>query len=185
MSTDAATVATTALPTGTWTVDPVHSNVEFSVKHVGIATVKGRFNQFEGTLEVGPQGAVGYGSVEVQSIDTGEPQRDDHLRSADFFDVASFPKIEFRSTEIKTDGEDVSITGEITIHGVTKTITLQGEIEGVGGDHLGNERVGLSAGAQIKRSDFDMRFNAALGSGNLVVSDKVKIQVDVSAVKAG
>lgn len=182
MSADATA---TAVPTGTWTVDPVHSNVEFSVKHVGIATVKGRFNQFEGTLEVGPDGAVGSGSVEVQSVDTGEQQRDDHLRSADFFDVANFPKIEFRSTSIEVGGEDIAVNGEITIHGVTKPITLEGEFEGSETDHQGQQRVGLSLSAQIKRSDFDMRFNAALGSGNLVVSDKVKIQVDVSAVKAG
>lgn len=184
MSADPAT-ATTALPTGTWTVDPIHSNVEFSVKHVGIATVKGRFNQFEGTLEVGPGDPVGYGSVEVQSIDTREQQRDDHLRSPDFFDVASFPKIEFRSTSIAVDGDDITVTGDITIHGVTRPITLEGEFEGSETDHQGQQRVGLSLSAQIKRSDFDMRFNAALGSGNLVVSDKVKIQVDVSAVKAG
>lgn len=184
MSADPAT-ATTALPTGTWTVDPIHSNVEFSVKHVGIATVKGRFNKFEGSLEVGPDGPVGYGSVDVQSIDTREQQRDDHLRSPDFFDVANFPKIEFRSTGIAVDGDNIAVTGDITIHGVTRPITLEGEFEGSETDHQGQQRVGLSLSAQIKRSDFDMRFNAALGSGNLVVSDKVKIQVDVSAVKAG
>lgn len=183
MSPDAATA--TAIPTGTWTVDPIHSNVEFSVKHVGIATVKGRFNQFEGTLEVSPEGATGSGSVEVQSVDTGEQQRDDHLRSPDFFDVASFPKIEFRSTGIQADGDDIKVDGEITIHGVTNPITFQGEFEGSETDHQGQQRVGLSLSAQIKRSNFDMRFNAALGSGNLVVSDKVKIQIDVSAVKAG
>jgi polyisoprenoid-binding protein YceI len=180
-----STIAATAIPTGTWTVDPIHSNVEFSVKHVGIATVKGRFNRFEGTLQVDADGAVGSGSVEVQSVDTGEQQRDDHLRSPDFFDVASFPKIEFRSTDIQVDGEEITVQGQITIHGVTQPITLQGEFEGSETDHQGQPRVGLSLSAQIKRSDFDMRFNAALGSGNLVVSDKVKIQVDVSAVKAG
>lgn len=183
MSTQTAAPAIT-LPTGTWTVDPVHSNVEFAVKHVGIATVKGRFNKFEGSLEVGPQGAVGHGTVDVQSVDTGERQRDDHLRSADFFDVATYPQIEFRSTAIALDGEEVEVRGEITIHGVTREITLIGELEGTETDHEGRERVGLSLSGQLKRSDFDMRFNTALGSGNLVVSDKVKIQVDVSAVKA-
>lgn len=182
MSTQTAAPAI-ALPTGTWTVDPVHSNVEFAVKHVGIATVKGRFNKFEGRLDIGPQGAVGYGTVDVQSVDTREGQRDDHLRSADFFDVATYPLIEFRSTEIALDGEEVQVRGEITIHGVTREIVLTGELEGTETDHEGRERVGLSLSGQIKRSDFEMRFNAALGSGNLVVSDKVKIQVDVSAVK--
>lgn len=184
MSTDSSTIAT-ALPTGTWTIDPVHSSVEFAVKHVGIATVKGRFNEFEGRLEVGPDGAVASGSVEVQSVDTGEKQRDDHLRSADFFEVDAHPRIEFRSTAITSTGEDeLEIDGEITIHGVTRPIKLAAELDGTETDHQGQERVGLSASAQISRADFGMKFNAALGSGNLVVSDKVKIQVEVSAVKA-
>lgn len=178
-------VAGTLLPTGTWHVDPVHSSVEFSVKHVGIATVKGHFKEFEGTLEVSPDGASAYGTVDVQSVDTRQQQRDDHLRSPDFFDVANHPKIEFKTTSIKqTGGDDLDIDGEITIHGVTQPITLKAEVEGSGSDHEGKERVGLSASAQIKRSDFGMSFNAALGSGNLVVSDKVKIQVEISAVKA-
>lgn len=178
--------AATALPTGTWTIDPVHSSVEFAVKHVGIATVKGRFNEFQGKLEVGPDGAVASGTVEVQSVDTGEKQRDDHLRSPDFFEVDTYPQIAFRSTAITPTGEDeLEIEGEITIHGVTRPITLAAEIEGTETDHQGQERVGLSASAQLSRADFGMRFNAALGSGNLVVSDKVKIQVEVSAVRAG
>lgn len=176
--------AATVLPTGTWEIDPVHSSVEFSVKHVGVATVKGRFNEFEGTLEVGPEGAVAYGTVQVQSIDTREPNRDDHLRSTDFFDVTEHPTIDFRSTAIRQTGEDgLQIDGDITIHGVTRPITLDAELEGSGVDHQGNERVGVSARGEIKRSDFDMRFNAALGTGNLVVGDKVKIQVEISAVK--
>lgn len=182
----ADSVATeTALPTGTWNVDPVHSNVEFKVKHVGVATVKGRFNDFEGTLTVGPDGAVASGAVDVTSVDTKQPQRDDHLRSGDFFDAANFPKMEFRSTEIRElGGDELQIDGELTIHGVTKPITLEAEVEGTGSDHEGKERVGLTASAEISRADFEMRFNAALGSGNLVVADKVKIQVDISAVKA-
>lgn len=180
-----ATTAT-ALPTGTWTIDPVHSSVEFAVKHVGIATVKGRFNEFQGQLEVGPDGAVASGTVEVQSVDTGEKQRDDHLRSPDFFEVDTYPQIAFRSTAITPTGEDeLEIEGEITIHGVTRPIKLVAEVEGTETDHQGQERVGISASAQLSRADFGMRFNAALGSGNLVVSDKVKIQVEVSAVRVG
>jgi polyisoprenoid-binding protein YceI len=178
--------AASVLPTGTWEIDPVHSSVEFSVKHVGVATVKGRFNEFEGTLEIGADGAIAYGTVQVQSVDTRQPQRDDHLRSPDFFDVAEHPTIDFRSTAIRQTGEDeLQIDGDITIHGVTRPITLDAELEGSGVDHQGNERVGLSARGEIKRSDFDMRFNAALGTGNLVVGDKVKILVEVSAVKQG
>ena len=148
----------------------------------GIATVKGQFKEFEGTVEVGPEGAVAYGTVQTASVDTREPQRDEHLRSADFFEVDTYPTIDFRSTAIRAAGEDeFEIDGELTIHGVTRPITLRAEIEGTETDLQGNDRVGLSASAQINRSDYEMTFNAALGSGNVVVSDKVKILVDISA----
>jgi len=180
-----ATPTETILPTGTWKVDPVHSSVEFQVKHLGIATVKGQFTEFEGTLEVGPGGATAYGTVKTASVDTREPQRDEHLRSADFFEVDTYPEIDFRSTAIRTTGEDeLEIDGALEIHGVTRPITLTAEIEGTETDMQGNDRVGLSATAQINRSDFNIKFNAALGSGNVVVSDKVKILLDISAVKA-
>ena len=180
-----ATTAASALPAGTWKVDPVHSSVEFQVKHLGIATVKGLFKEFEGTLEVGPDGAVAYGTVQTASVDTREPARDEHLRSADFFEVDKYPEIDFRSTAIRTTGEDeFEVVGDLSIHGVTRSVTLQGTVEGIEPeDHQGQTRVGLSANTQINRSDFEMRFNAALGSGNVVVSDKVKILVEVSAVK--
>ncbi len=188
MSTQSASpaAATLPVPAGTWKVDPVHSSVEFQVNHLGIATVKGQFKEFEGTVEVGPDGAVAYGTVKTASVDTREPQRDDHLRSADFFEVEKYPEIGFRSTAIRTTGEDeFEIDADLSIHGVTRPVTLQATLEGYEPeDHQGNTRVGLSASAQINRSDFEMRFNAALGSGNMVVSDKVKILVDVSAVKA-
>jgi polyisoprenoid-binding protein YceI len=178
--------AQTALPTGTWNVDPVHSSVEFQVKHLGIATVKGQFKEFEGTLEVGPDGARAHGTVKVASIDTREPQRDGHLLSADFFDADNNPEITFKSTSIRpVDEETFEIEGDFTIHGVTRTLKLDATVEGTETDPQGNPRVGLSATAQINRSDYDMKFNMALGSGNVVVSDKVKILLDVSAVKAG
>jgi polyisoprenoid-binding protein YceI len=177
---------TTALPTGTWNVDPVHSSVEFHVKHLGIATVKGKFKEFQGTLEVTGEGANAYGTVQVASIDTGEPQRDAHLRSDDFFDAENLPEIAFQSTSIVPTGdEDFEITGDFTIHGITHPLTLDATIEGTETDPQGNDRVGVSATAQINRSDYDMKFNMALGSGNVVVSDKVKILLEVSAVKAG
>ena len=123
--------------------------------------------------------------MDVESVDTREPQRDEHLRSADFFDAAQFPKIEFHSSAIRSTGdEDFEIDGDIQIHGVTQTITLKGTVEGTETDPQGNDRVGLSASAQFNRSDHGMKFNAALGSGNMLVSDKVKILLDVSAVKA-
>jgi polyisoprenoid-binding protein YceI len=178
------TTVTTPLPTGTWQVDPIHSSVEFHVKHLGIATVKGQFKVFEGTLTVDENGARASGTVDVASVDTREPQRDDHLRSADFFEVESFPQIAFQSTAIRAlDDEQFEIDADLTIHGVTRSVTLKAVFEGTETDPQGNERVGVSAAAQINRSDYGMKFNAALGSGNVVVSDKVKILVDVSAVK--
>jgi polyisoprenoid-binding protein YceI len=176
--------ATTPLPTGTWKVDPVHSSVEFHVKHLGIATVKGQFNTFEGTLEVSADSARAFGTVDVASVDTREPQRDEHLRSADFFEAERFPQIKFQSTQIRPlEDDELEIDADLTIHGVTRQVTLKAQFEGAETDHQGNDRVGVSATTQINRSDFDMRFNAALGSGNLVVSDKVKILVEVSAVR--
>jgi polyisoprenoid-binding protein YceI len=183
--TTASPAATTPLPAGTWKVDPIHSSVEFHVKHLGIATVKGQFKEFEGTLEVTGAGARAYGTVEVASVDTREPQRDEHLRSADFFEVESFPRIAFESKAIRPlDEDEFEIDADLTIHGVTNSVTLKATFEGAETDPQGNDRVGVSATAQISRGDYGMKFNAALGSGNVVVSDKVKLLVDVSAVKA-
>jgi polyisoprenoid-binding protein YceI len=176
-------VTSTAVPTGTWTVDPAHSKVGFAVKHMGIATVRGVFGEFEGTLEVG-DGIKATGTVKAASVDTNEPQRDDHLRSPDFFHAEEHPDLTFVSTRIEPDGEDeFRITGDLTIHGVTREVQLQAEVQGVDTDPWGNERVGLEITGQISRGDFGMTFNQALGSGNLLVADKVKLQLDVSAVK--
>jgi polyisoprenoid-binding protein YceI len=187
MSPESATASTaaTSLPTGTWQVDKVHSSVEFQVKHLGIATVKGQFTEFEGTLEVSPENTLAYGTVQVASVNTREPARDEHLRSADFFDAEQNPEISFRSTAVRPVDEDTfEIDGDISIHGITRPLTLKAVLEGTETDPQGNDRVGVSAVAQINRSDFEMKFNAALGSGNVVVSDKVKILLDLSAVKA-
>jgi polyisoprenoid-binding protein YceI len=180
----AESAAQTSLPTGTWKVDPVHSSVEFQVKHLGIATVKGQFKEFEGTLEVTDAGVRAYGTVQTASVDTREPQRDGHLRSADFFDSDQHPQISFQSTAVKPiDEESFEIEGDFTLHGITRPLKLIATLEGTETDPQGNERVGVAATAQINRSDHDMKFNMALGSGNVVVSDKVKILLDISAVK--
>jgi polyisoprenoid-binding protein YceI len=176
-------VTSTVVPTGTWTVDPAHSKVGFAVKHMGIATVRGVFGEFSGSLEVG-DGITAYGSVATASVDTNEPQRDDHLRSPDFFHAEEHPELTFRSTQIEPDGDDeFTITGDLTIHGVTREVQLHAEVQGVDTDPWGNERVGLEITGQINRGDFGMTFNQALGSGNLLVSDKVKLALDISAVK--
>jgi len=180
------TSATTAIPTGTWSVDPAHSSVGFGVKHMGIATVRGEFGDFEGTLEIGDDlsSARAFGAVKVQSVDTGEPQRDDHLRSPDFFDAAQFPELRFESTSIEAlDDEEFRITGQLSIHGVTNEIVLHADVQGTDTDPWGNERVGLEVTGQLSRGDYGMQFNQMLGSGNMLVGDKVKLVLDISAVK--
>ncbi|MDX6689173.1 MAG: hypothetical protein QOG15_630 [Solirubrobacteraceae bacterium] len=181
-----ATTTTVSIPTGTWSVDASHSSVEFRVKHLGISTVRGTFNEFEGTLEVGDDitSAKAYGKVKAASINTNEDKRDEHLRSPDFFDADTYPEITFESTAITPIDEDTfEVTGDLTMHGVTKPITLAAELTGVEQDPWGNERVGLEAIGKIDRSEWDMKFNQALGSGNVMVSDKVVITLDISAVK--
>jgi polyisoprenoid-binding protein YceI len=175
----------TVLPTGTWTVDPAHSNVEFSAKHLGIATVRGAFNEFEGTFEVGEHGsAKARGTVEVVSIDTNEDQRDTHLRSEDFFHAEVHPQLSFESTEIRAVDEDAFlIHGDLTMRGVTRPIVLEAELQGTEIDPWGNERVALEARGQLNRRDWGMTFNQALGSGNMLVSDKIKLSLDISAIK--
>ena len=175
----------TVLPTGTWTVDPAHSNVEFSAKHLGIATVRGAFNEYEGSFEIGEDGtAKARGTVEVASIDTNEDQRDTHLRSADFFDADVHPQLSFESTEIRPLDEDTFlIHGDLTMRGITQPIVLEAELQGTEIDPWGNERVALEARGQLNRRDWNMTFNQALGSGNMLVSDKIKLSLDISAIK--
>jgi len=177
----------TIAPTGTWTIDAAHSKVGFAVKHLGIATVRGEFKEFEGTLEIGEDlgSSRAYGKVRTASIDTGEPGRDDHLRSADFFNAEANPEITFEATSIEQlDDEVLKVTGNLRINGITNEETFYAEIQGTETDPWGNDRVGLEVSGQINRGDYDMKFNQVLGSGNTLVSDKVKIAIDVSAVKA-
>jgi polyisoprenoid-binding protein YceI len=174
------------VPPGTWRVDPAHSSVQFAVKHMGIATVRGKFTRFEGAVEVGQDLASSraYGTVDVASIDTGDPDRDAHLRSPDFFDVERYPQITFESTRVEPlDDESSTVYGDLTMHGITKEVRLEVFMEGTDTDPWGKERVGLAANGALKRSDFDMKFNQALGSGNLLIGDKVNISLEISAVR--
>jgi polyisoprenoid-binding protein YceI len=181
-----ATRTTSLIPTGTWAVDAVHSSVQFAVKHMGIATVRGKFTKFEGTLGVGDDLASStvHGSVTVASITTDEEQRDEHLRSADFFNVDEYPEITFESTQIEAIDDDSShVVGNLTMHGVTREVKLKAVVQGTDVDPSGNERVGLEVVGVLKRSDFDMKFNKVLGSGNVLVGDRVNMSLDISAVK--
>jgi polyisoprenoid-binding protein YceI len=182
-----ATDTTTIVPTGTWNVDPSHSSVNFAVKHMGIATVRGTFETYEGTLEIGADlaSSKAYGTVQTASVTTGEADRDNHLRSADFFNAEANPQLVFASKSITAvDDETFEIIGDLTINGVTKPITLKAEIQGTDTDPWGNARVGLEVTGQISRGDYGMTFNQALGSGNMLVADKVKLSLDLSAVKS-
>ena len=182
-----STAQTTLVPAGTWTVDPVHSTVGFSVKHLGIATVRGHFDEFEGTLEIGEsdESARAHGTVKAVSVNTNDSGRDEHLRSADFFGVEANPELTFASTGIEhVDDETFLITGDLTMNGITKPVKLQAEVEGTETDPWGNERVGLEALGELNRKDYGLTWNQVLGSGNVLVSDKVKLVIEVSAVKA-
>ena len=185
MTTSTQTIAP-AISTGTWTVDADHSSVEFQVKHMGLATVKGFFGEFAGSLEVDEEGRMtAAGTVRADSVNTRNAQRDEHLRSPDFFDAANHPEISFRSTAIEPlDEEAYRITGDLTIRGVTKEIVLDAVTQGSDVDPWGNTRVGLEVVGQIDRTEFGLTWNQALESGGVLVGRKVKILLDISAVKS-
>lgn len=174
------------IPAGTWAIDSSHSTVGFAVKHMGIATVRGEFREFEGALRVAPGGAMAAdATVVAASIDTGEPQRDEHLRSPDFLNAADHPTLTLTSSRVEQPDEDtLTVSGSLTINGVTREVTLEGDVLGMDTDPWGNERVGVELRGRISRGDYGMRFNQALGSGNLVVGDAVKIAIDLSLVRS-
>src|SRR5439155_8766342 len=163
-----------------------HSRVRFHVTHMHTATVRAEFTEFAGALEIGDDlsTAKAYGTVKVATVDTNEPQRDRHLRSPDFFEAERYPEMRFESTRIEAvDDESFRIIGDLTLRGVTNEIVLLAEVQGTDVDPWGNERVGLEITGQLSRGDYGMKFNQALGSGNVLVGDKVKLALDISAVK--
>ena len=173
------------IPTGVYDVDPAHSNVGFAVKHMGIATVRGSFRGFEGTVDASGDAPVLTGAVDVSTIDTGEENRDGHLKAPDFFDVDQHPQITFRSTgtDAAADGR-LTLNGEISIKGVSRPIELTGTVAENGEDPWGNQRIGLELEGAIDRREFDLRWNQTLPNGNLLVANDVKLLISVSAVKA-
>ena len=180
----------TATPTPgltTWKIDPAHSHVEFAVKHLMISTVKGRFGAVEGTVrtdESNPTKAEVDVTIDAGSIDTREAQRDTHLKSADFFDVEKFPTITFRGNRVTgATGDRFTLTGALTIHGVTRDVTLDATSEGRGKDPWGGDRAGYSATTKVKRSEFGLVWNQVLEAGGIAVGDEIKISLDVELVK--
>ncbi|MFE9309785.1 YceI family protein [Streptomyces sp. NPDC088353] len=191
------TAGTTAAPaavnpdlaalTGDYTIDPAHSTLGFVARHAMVTNVKGKFNDFTGSLHLdGTDPAASTASIDVKmdSIDTGSADRDGHLKSADFFKTEEFPQMTFRSTKAEAvGGDDYRITGDLTILGVTKPLTIDLEFNGAAKDPFGNERVGFEGKAEILRSEWGLTWNAALETGGVLVSDKIKLNFDISAVK--
>lgn len=181
------TTASLTPTTTIWKLDPSHSTVGFAARHMMFTTVKGRFADVDGTVTVTgehPTAATVEVEMKAASIDTGSEQRDGHLRSPDFLDVEKNPAITFRSREIAGDKEAFRMTGELSINGITRDITLDASHEGTGTDPWGGERMGFSASATFDRRDFGLVWNQVLEAGGVLVSNDVKIQIDAQLVKA-
>lgn len=168
-----------------WVIDPAHSQIQFSVKHLGISTVRGTFDQFGGTIEEenGQAKAVTV-SIDVASIDTGNAQRDGHLRSPDFFDAEHHPTASFTLTHFERSGDDVTATGDLTIRGTTKPVTLRGEIGGPAKDPWGNQKISATLETKLPRKEWGLVWNVALEAGGVLVSEDVKLSIDIQAQPA-
>ena len=171
---------------GTWTIDPVHSEVSFVVRHMMVSKVRGRFDKFEGTIVTGadPLQSSVNATVDLSTVNTGAPDRDNHIRSADFFEVETHPTLTFHSTGVRRDGDDYLLDGDLTIRGTTKPVTLSLEINGFGPDAYGGTRAGFSATTEINRSDFGVSYNGPIPGGGVVVSEKVAIALEIEGVLA-
>lgn len=183
----AAADPTTATATN-WNIDPSHSSAEFKVKHMMISNVKGSFRGLKGSLafdQTNPERSSVRASLDVNTISTGDDQRDGHLKSADFFDAAKYPEMTFQSTAVKRNGEgEYKVTGELTMHGVTRQVTF--DVEGLGApgkDPWGNTRIGLTATAKINREDYGLTWNAALETGGVLVGKEVTLTLDVQFIQ--
>lgn len=169
-----------------WQIDASHSRVGFAVKHMMVSTVKGQFNTFSGTVnidEANPANSWVEAEIDAASIDTRDAGRDGHLRTADFLDVEKFPKITFKSTKVEsTGGSEYNVTGDLTLHGVTKPVVLKAEYSGTIKDPYGLKRAGFEAHTKISRKEFGIAMNPLLETGGAVISDEVKIDLDLEAV---
>ena len=169
-----------------WQIDPSHTTIEFSVKHMMFTTVRGQFKTFEGTLSIDPNNPAASrveGSIDVASINTGEAQRDAHLRSGDFFDVEKYPQMSFRSSRIESlGGNQYKVYGQMTIKDVTREVVFDVTDVGQGQDPWGNQRRGISAETKLNRKDFGLTWNVALETGGWLVGDEIKVSVDLQLV---
>jgi polyisoprenoid-binding protein YceI len=184
MSTTTETTTSAGYVAGTWTIDPVHSEVGFSVRHMMVSKVRGKFNVFSGDIVTGesPLDSRVTATIDLSSIDTGNEDRDNHIRSADFFDVDTHKTMTFRSTGVREKGDGYVLDGELTLKGITRPISLQLELGGFGQDPYGGTRAGFTATGELKRSDFGVDFQAVLETGGVVVADKATINLEIEAV---
>lgn len=177
------TTSTTQLAAGTWTCDPVHSDISFTVRHMGVGKVRGTFTLASATLTVSPDGATSSrvtATIDAASVRTGNDQRDNHVRSADFLDVATHPTFEFTSTDVRdVDGDTFVLVGDLTLHGVTHSVELAAEFLGVVADPSGVDRTGFSATTTISRAAFGVDIQLAFGAGNVVVGDAVGVAIEI------
>jgi polyisoprenoid-binding protein YceI len=173
--------------TTTWTIDPAHSGVHFSIKHLLVATVRGQFSKVSGTITLDPQDptrATVHAVIDARSIDTREAQRDAHLRSPDFLDTERFPTIEFRSTKVVHASDGFTVSGDLTIHGVTRPVVLAVQATDLElKDPYGNLRRAASMTTKLNRKDFGLAWNVALEAGGFMVGDEVKIEIDVELLR--
>jgi polyisoprenoid-binding protein YceI len=169
---------------GTWTIDPVHSEVGFAVRHMMVSKVRGKFGVFNGDVVTGqsPLDSSVTATIDLSSIDTGNTDRDNHIRSADFFEVDTHKTMTYRSTGVRVDGDEYILDGELTLKGVTRPISLRLELGGFGLDAYGGTRAGFTAKGELRRSDFGVDFNAVLETGGVVVADKVALHLEIEAV---
>ena len=179
----------TAIPgyeAATWNIDPVHSEVGFSVRHMMVSKVRGRFTTFSGQIVTGEDIANSTATAEIDlaSISTGQEQRDNHIKSADFFEVETYPTMTYRSTGVRVEDGEYILDGELTLKGVTKTVPLTLEINGFGPDPYGGTRAGFTATGEINRRDFNVNFNAPMQNGGVVVADRIQLHLEIEAVKA-
>ncbi|WP_199434818.1 YceI family protein [Qaidamihabitans albus] len=173
--------------TGTYDLDPAHSRMGFVARHAMVTKVRGAFKEFEGELQIDgedPTKSGGQLRIGAASIDTGVEQRDEHLRSNDFFDMPNYPEITFTSSSVEhVEGDSYKVAGELTIKGVTQPVTLDVEYTGSALDPMGNNRIGLEASATVNRKDWGMTWNAPLETGGVLISDKITLDIDISAIK--
>ena len=184
-----ATTTETGIPgyeAATWTIDPVHSEVGFSVRHMMVSKVRGRFTSFSGeivTAEDPTQSSV-TAEIDLSSISTGQEQRDEHIKSADFFEVETYPTMTYKSRGIRVEDGEYVLDGELTLKGVTRNVPLRLELNGFGADPYGGYRAGFTATGEINRREFNVNFNAPMANGGVVVADKIQLHLEIEAVKA-